>query len=593
MISSTWRGACFSAFAIALALTILAGYLNFLRELPLGDFHGEWSALVFFCCAVLFLSPALPSRFKVNYALFVLPASLSLLIGLQALLGFYTVWQTPGFWLGYLLLAMLALLLGQGIRAAGLAGETINRIAWALSIAALLNTLAQLIQVVGRVSDVSPFVVPLLTCRPYGNTGQSNHAATLAWLGVASVLYLRGTQRLPAAASLPMLALLLISAALSASRMSWLLAATAAVVVALPAWPLAGRRERIITGAMLLCGFVAASVATAPVLQSLGATCMSGIDRLAERNEAGIVYRLDFWRQSIEVWKTSPWIGVGVYGFAPTVFAIENLDQAHALDRYVHNLFFSVLAEFGIVGAAVLLLLLLLFVHRLWRVRHELVASDALLLLILAVVGMHSLLEYPLWYTHFLILAALALGLLVRPEWAASAAARPQRLPIVIGSASLLIVAGFLFADYRLLDRVTWMEIYRREMQVPATPEVRQKIEEAASEVWLFGHKAELVAMLGAPIAADDLQASIEATDHMLRREVAWQLMGRRAALSILAGDEAAARWHLRRMLGFFSVKSEVVTEPLYWLAEHRPNEFTALKPMLDEELERMKKLHR
>ena len=46
----------------------------------------------------------------------------------------------------------------------------------------ILNALAQVTQVVFRVWDVAPFVVPLVTCRPYGNIGQSNQAATLAWL---------------------------------------------------------------------------------------------------------------------------------------------------------------------------------------------------------------------------------------------------------------------------------------------------------------------------------------------------------------------------------------------------------------------------
>jgi len=588
MKASATPSGYFSAFAIALGLSILAGCLNFLREPPLGDFHGEWGALFFFCCAALFLVPALPARFPVNRALFVLPVGLSLLLGLQTLLGYYTAWQTPAFWFGYLLIAMLAMLLGQGIRAAGLTAETVNRIAWALAAAALLNALAQLVQVVGRVWDVAPFVVPLNSCRPYGNIGQSNQAATLAWLGLASVLYLRGTQRLPSAASLPMVALLLLSAAMSVSRMSWLLmAVTAVFVVALPAWPLAGRRERIVTAVMLIAGFAAANAAIAPALQSLGEGCMTGMDRLSTGAKASITDRFDFWRQAIEVWKTSPWIGVGAFGFAPTVYAIENLDRAHSLDIHVHNLFLSMLAEFGIVGAALLALALLLLAHRLHRARRELTASDALLLLLLAMVGVHSLLEYPLWYTFFLIPSALALGLLVRPEWAARAAPWPQRPWIAIGSAGLLVVAGLLIADYRLLDRVTWMEIQRREMRVAATPEVRQKIEDAARDVWLFRHKADYAAMLGAPITADDLQASIEATDILLKRELGPQLMGRRAALAILAGDEETARWHLRRMLGFFSKDAELITEPLYWLAEQRPDEFKGLKAMLDEEVAR------
>jgi len=581
----------FSAFAIALGLSVIAGFLSFLREPPSPGFHAEWGALVFFCCAAGFLAPVLPRRFAVSTVLLILPGALAAVLALQAALGMYAYWQTPAIWIGYLLLAVLALVLGQGIRAAGLASETVSRIAWALVIAALLNCGTQIIQAIRQEEAFAPFVVRLLTCRPYGNLGQSNQAATLAWLGLASTVYLHGRGRLPSLLMAPMVAVLMAGAALSASRMSWLfLAVCVAMITLLPAWPAGDRRARVLTAAMLGLGFMVASLGAATVLESLGAACVSGLERLGDRTEGGVVIRFELWRQAINVWLTSPWLGVGAYGFAPTVYATETLDIHRPLDIYPHSAALQILAEFGIVGAGALALVLLVALRWLVRARKLLDAPDALLLLLLAIIGTHAMLEFPLWYTYFLLLFCLAAGLVMRPEWSVRVSLLPLRVPVLALAVVLLAAAGWVFDDYRKLDRLYWLEEHRRVFSAAPTAEVRALFDGASADVVIFRMEADHIAGLSEPINNNDLRRKIDVADHLLRQNPQPITVGRRIALAILDHDEETARWHLRRLLGFFPGHAEIVTAPLRQFVEHRPEEFAVLGPMIDEELARRPK---
>ena len=578
----------FSGFAVALGMSVIAGFLSFLRGQPSGDFHAEWGALVFFCCAAGFIAPILPRRFAVNPALLVLPVVLAAVLALQAALGMYAYWQTPATWLGYLALATLAVVLGQGIRAAGWASEAVSRIAWALVIAAALNSGAQIVQAVHQVDAFSPFVVQMRGCRPYGNIGQANHAATLAWLGLASVLYLRGSRQMASPVALPMIAVLLVGAALTASRMNWLfLVATAAIIVLLPAWPGGSRRARLVTAAMLATGLLVASLSAARVLESLGPNCVSGLDRLADHGGAGIVIRLELWRQAINVWLSSPWIGVGAYGFGPAVYATESLDVHRPLDTYAHNAVLQILAEFGLVGACALLAVALTLVGWLVRGRGRLASPDALLLLLLATIAIHAMLEFPLWYAHFLVPFSLSIGLLVRPEWVRGVVGLPLRLPVMGVAAALLAMAGWLLHDYLMLDRLVWIEQQRQVLRAAPTEEVRAVIKQVAGEIRLFGDRSEMWVSLSEPVTKEDLQRKIDTADRQLRREMYPALIVRRTLLAILDGDEETARWHLRRLLGFFPADTDYLTGLLWQFVEGRPEEFAVLRPIIDEELAR------
>ena len=580
----------FGAFAVFLALALIFGFLNFLREPPSGDFHAEWLALVFFCVAAALLAPLLPERFAVSWSLLAWPLALGLLLAVQSILGRYGYAQDLILWGGYLTLALLAMVLGQGIRAAGLAGEVTNRLAWALVITAVLNTVAQVIQA-GRIeSAFAPFVVPLVgksVCRLYGNIGQANQASTLAWLGIGAALYLNGTGRLSSRWAMPVLAVLLIGSALSASRMAWLfMGVLVAVIVGLRAWPARSRASRWLIAAMLAGGFAAASAGAATILGAVDPSCLSGIERLADKDGGGNVIRKELWRQAIDVWLTSPWLGVGAMKFLPTVYQIESLDLHRPLDMYAHNTALQMLAEFGIVGAGVMAAVALNWLYALFAARRRLESTDALLIAVLGILVTHAMLEFPLYYTYFLMLACLALGMLVRVEQETTQLSR-LRMPIVALCAMLLAGAALLFQDYRRLDRLFWLEDQRVGFAAAPTPEVRALLTNASADIWIFEAFRDHLLGLSEPINKDDLARKLADTDRLLAYAPQAIVMARRVALSVLDGDLDAARWHTRRMFGFFPRQAPEMADQLTRFVRERPQEFAALGPLLDEELAR------
>jgi hypothetical protein len=359
------------------------------------------------------------------------------------------------------------------------------------------------------------------------------------------------------------------------------------IVVGMRAWPARGRAARWLTAAMLAAGFAVASVGAATILSAVDARCASGVERLADAQEAGTVIRKELWRQSIDVWRSSPWVGVGAMNFGPTVHRIETLDVQRPLDMYVHNTALQVLAEFGIVGFGVLAVVVVAWLATLFAGRARLEAADALLIAILGIVGAHAMLEFPLHYTYFLVLAALAVGMLVRIEPLPATAALRLRLPMLATAVTMLAGAVAVFQDYQRLDRLFWLEDQRIGFAAAPTPQVRGLLLDAAAEIWLFEMHRDHLLGLSDPITKDDLQRKIADTDRVLANSPQTIVMARRVALAVLDGDLETARWHLRRMFGFFPRHAEEMSQQFMRFVRDRPEEFGALEPIVEEELAR------
>lgn len=300
-----------------------------------------------------------------------------------------------------------------------------------------------------------------------------------------------------------------------------------------------------------------------------------------------MLVRLELWRQAIDVWHTSPWIGVGAFNFLPTVYATESLNVHRPLDTYAHNVVLQILAEFGIVGAGALGTVALLWLRRLFVRRRELQATDAVILLWLGIISVHAVLEFPLSYTYFLLIFCLSLGMILRPEWTQSAARLPLRAPMLGLVLCLLACAAVLFSDYRKLDRLFWLEDQRGAFAAAPTPEVRALVTAAAADVEVFRVQADHLLGLSEPINKDDLPRKIADADRLLAQSPQPIVSVRRIVLAILAEDPDTARWHLQRLFGFFPHDADMMAATLRTFVDRRPEEFAMLGPIIDEELAR------
>lgn len=576
-------------FGAALALSIILPLLNFLRTPPLGDFYGEWSSIVALTLAVLSVAPRLGGRTNVSLSAFSMPGLIVVAVLIQVSLGKYSYAADWLFWISYLTVALLAILLGQVMSGRELRHEMASRIAWALVIAAVANFVIQLAQSARMDVEWWPFVVYRAEgsmCQLFGNVGQTNHANTLAWLGVAGSLYLYSVNRVGPRGMAVLLATLLLSSSLTVSRMGWLfLIASAVLLLSRRLWPNLRAQTPVFLIASLIVGFAFANWATDFVRANVDPACVSGIDRLVDTKEAGSQIRPLLWIQAVEVWQSSPWIGTGAGSFIGSVYRANGGKGAQPLDSWAHNTPLQFLAEFGLIVVIGILAIALIWISKLIRHSAKLSSEDGFFLTGLAIIGIHSMLEYPLWYIHFLIITCLFIGLMIRPTWSYAGVSIPARAALTV--MALTIAAGCItiFIDYRKLDRLQWVSDFAQGLGTERVPELQVTLEEAATQVKFFSQPRDYYLAIGRPVDKENLDSKIATVDRAMGRMPNINLVHLRILLAILDDDPSTARQHMRLAFKFHAQHTDAVVNSIRARIAERPDEFSALGPMLDEEL--------
>lgn len=544
-----------TGFAVGVGLMLILPLLNYLRDAPIGDFYGEWLSAVSFAVATLFLLRRLPARGEASLTLLLVPAAAAVVLVAQAATGrivYAYDWIT---WVAYLTLLVLAYLVGQALRGEQLVAETTSRLASALIVAGLVNLAAQLIQVSGYDKALAPFIVPLNEnyCRATGNVGQANQATLLAWMAALGALYLNGVGKLRGWIAAVLAACMLFSSALTFSRMAWIfLFLSVLLVFSIRAWPAPSMRRRQITAALLGVGFLLATVAATGLLEQLRPVCTTVSGRLTDGGDGGLLIRLLLWRQAIDVWQSSPWLGAGVGLFMSTVYRLQPLGTHQPLDYYAHNVWLQILAELGIFVALAIVVVIARWTLGLVRHRASLQAPDAILLYWLAVLGAHSMIEFPLYYVHFLVFFGLCSGLVVRRNLSPSVARLPLRA--LSGVLAVIVSAGCALAvmDYRHLDRVTYLVTVLMANNFGSNPEVEEILGDARGDVIVYEPMADHALQLLTPLTPDRLEEKIRATERLISKSPVTPAILRRIALAAIAGDEETALWHARRLVMFF-----------------------------------------
>src|SRR6185369_5739849 len=264
-----------------------------------------------------------------------------------------------------------------------------------------------LIQYFGVAGLLPDWINASATGEAYANLRQRNQFASLTVIGMASLFWLfpRSVGRGPAIAAMAWLA---IGNAATTSR-TGLLQMLLLVLLAF-AWR-GARRQRMVLWLAALLAYAAAAVILPWLLWK--ATGLAG-HHLWERASAidACSSRTVLWSNVLHLIGQKPWLGWG-WG---------DLDYAHYVTLYngprfcdildnAHNLPLHLAVELGIPAA------LLVFTGMLWAVARAKPWAEAdpgrqMAWAVLAVIAVHSLLEYPLWYGPFQIAFGLCLGLL-------------------------------------------------------------------------------------------------------------------------------------------------------------------------------------
>lgn len=368
----------------------------------------------------------------------------------------------------------LLVFMAASVAAAASSQETLIRsFATTWLAAAVLSTIIALLQYFGLAERLAPWVSVSPLGEAFANLRQRNQFASLTVIGMAALLYLNPSGRLRGYSAAAMV-LLAIGNAATTSRTGLV---QILMLVLMTAFWNGLRRDRALLGLTALVAYVAAGIIVPEMLEML--TGVRGT-RLWERVVASdpCSSRAVLWSNVLELIAQMPWMGWG-WG---------ELDYAHFSHLYAgrrfcdildnaHNLPLHVAVELGLPAAG------LLFGAILWAVVrakpwNEPSSSRQMAWAVFAVIGLHSLLEYPLWYGPFQIALGLGVGIL----WPAKR--EGPGLFANVAARSLLSCAVIAACGYAAWE-------YRRISQIYLPPELRQPAlrEDPLSQTrdsWLF-----------------------------------------------------------------------------------------------------------
>lgn len=431
MLKSKLRSASLTHISLTLVgLMWVLPFLAYRHAYPLTTFYQEWWSALLGVLALVLLAgrdywqqPEIPRIAQ-------LPIALMGVVLLQQVLGKIAYFDQALLYVLYLLFAALLMLLGARLR------DCLGMPKLALVLAIFLLTGAELNALVGVLQHYNwrtplDFVVVMKTSSwVYGNIAQPNHFANYIALGMISLGLLFQQNKLKAGYVVLLAIPLLFVMTLSGSRSSWLYL----LMMAGLAWWWARRdavqRPLLRYCLLLIAGFgimhlvvqldvlqLTADVdsSASAVQQPLAKGAHGSINTVqrifSDKGSSGI--RLFLWREATLMFMQSPWLGVGFGQYALQHFQMLpglHPDRVVGLYNNAHNLIFQLAAESGLAGLLALFLSLGVWLNGLRRAVQD--AAHWWGYAALGVLGIHSLLEYPLWYTYFVAVAAILLGAL-------------------------------------------------------------------------------------------------------------------------------------------------------------------------------------
>jgi O-antigen ligase len=344
------------------------------------------------------------------------------------------------------------------------AGDAMVRaVALAWLVAALISAWLGLLQYFGATGWLGKWVNHTGMGEAFGNLRQRNQFASLMNIGLAALLWWvspSAAGRLPGASVLAMAVLIGAGNAASSSRTGLF----QLLVVAGLTWMWQRRAApsqtrnavwSVLWGVTL--GYAIATVAL-PWLAGIDLGASGALARL-RAGDAVCASRLTLWSNVLHLIAQRPWLGWG-WG---------ELDYAHFITLYpgerfcdildnAHNLPLHLAVELGVPVALMVCGVALWLV---WRAKpwSEVDATRQMAWAILAVMVLHSLLEYPLWYGPF----QMAFGLCGLLLWRQNHITNKPLAPYWKALAALLLIAYCAYASWQ----------YFRAAQIYLAPEQR------------------------------------------------------------------------------------------------------------------------
>lgn len=399
---------------ICVGLMFFLPFVSLYHQQPIPSFYAEWIAasLGFFALFELLK--------KASWSAVKIPQTSLILVGLMAILGMQWMLkmlhstQYALLVLSYLVLMFFLMILGNYLRRE-LGWEKIaSTLAWCLLIGGVVNVVVVAIQFAMR-SQLSPDIIP--DYLSYGAIAHANHFADYIALAIISLLYLFAKGKCSQKPFSITLVLFLITLSVSGSSISWLyLAAITILAIFMQA-----NAMKQGTGSTAMRSLLRASLWLLPVFGLVQLILHYGLPNtlaLPHHKQAAGFFSpstmsayMHVWYDSLHLFLQSPWLGIGAGATRYQSFLLIDMPTVYAskhIFENAHNLFLHVLSEMGIGGFLLLIVGLFAWLRCFkWRTIH---LETWWLIALLAVLGIHSMLDYPLWFAYFSCIAAFLLG---------------------------------------------------------------------------------------------------------------------------------------------------------------------------------------
>lgn len=467
-------------------------------------------------------------------------------------------------------LVAAAAISGLGARCRDVPG-VLTAIAVAVIVGGLLTVaieLLQLFRVPNLPADFFSMNPTGTARRMWGNLNQPNHVGTYLAFGLAACLYLGHQHRKWFVLLLIAMNVLLIGMALTFSRVTWVHIAIIGLLAGIPltvaakdrAWP---ARLLALMGPLLLL-VLAYQVWNWAISFANAVWTLDLPGSMGQRMHEGAGLRPLLWKHAWHIFLAHPWLGGGWGDYAWNQFVQTDTVGQVEMSLNAHNIVLDLLAKLGAVG------LVAVFVPLAWwalDVRKRLQQPEtAFLAAVVAVLMVHSLLEYPLHYVFFLFPFAFALGYLDHRQLRIPSATMAWALSGVVVVCGV-VLAVRLWGDYRLLERLYFAS---ESMAKPLA-------KEPARDHMLLTPYATLISAMNASVN-EDTAASLEGFERRAAQFYPAPATVQRYALALaFQGKNAEAVAQIRRLHNHYWTDFPAQTAQLRHACQHNAVELKTL----------------
>lgn len=312
--------------------------------------------------------------------------------------------------------------------------------------------------------------------RMWGNLNQPNHIGSYLAFGIAACLFLAERYRRAAVPVMLLIVPLLWGMALTVSRTSWLLIIAIGVLTGVAAdSSQGGVRAWLRRLAPLLLLMIAYQLCNWAMDYGNLRWHWGLPGSLSDRVQQGIGFRPLLWNHGWHMFVSHPWLGAGWGDYAWTQYVQTDVLGHVEMSMNAHNIILDLLAKIGLIGLMAVLVPFLGLIRLIWQ---RAKGGDQLFLwAIVAVMAIHSMLEFPLHYLYFLLPFAFALGYLDVRSLRFPSGNMVWLLAVLVSMGIFLIIPA-LWGDYRKVEGLyyyknaaaTAMEDYKNNPSIFLTP---------------------------------------------------------------------------------------------------------------------------